>query len=207
MKRKRALLFGGGRPGVDPGKIFRDSDVIICADGGYDYALQFGLKPDIVIGDMDSVAGNVNASQTVVYPVRKDFTDGELVMDYALEQDFEEIIMLGFTGTRMDHTLTNIAMMRKASLKGIPCVMLDETNEIYYITKKLCINGEKGDLLSIIPMGGHMKGVKTQALEYPLQGETLYYGQSRGVSNVMTGDKCVICVEEGEGIVTKSRDI
>lgn len=206
MKRKRAVLFGGGRVGVDPKKVLMEGDAVICADSGYDHALRYGLRPDMVIGDMDSISSGIDKVKTMVYPVRKDFTDGELVLDYVLKQGFEELVLLGFTGTRMDHTITNIAMLRKAAFKGIPCVMIDENNEIYYMVKNLQVTGKKGDPISIVPLGGDLVGVTTQGLEYPLYHERLYYGQSRGVSNVMTGDICIIQAEHGEGIVTKSRD-
>lgn len=182
-----------------------DYDLLICADGGLRHAQNLGLVPDILLGDMDSVKSVPDGMQTKVFPVRKDETDGEIAVQYALSEGAEEIVMVGFSGCRLDHTLTNIYFLKMIADAGKSGVFLDDKNEIYCLTKKVTLTGRAGDLVSIVPICD-MAGVTTDGLEYPLQGEAMYFGKSRGVSNVMTGDMCTITTESGFGLVMKSRD-
>lgn len=201
----RAVIIGNGTVFEEAKQLLRDGDYIICADGGYDHAQQLGILPDIVLGDMDSVqcaAGNI---PNVVYPARKDFTDGELAVHHGLEQGAEEFLLLGFTGTRLDHTLTNIFLLKQIADAGKRGVLIDGHNEVYFARTENCIRGQRGDLVSIVPLAD-MQGVCTEGLEYPLSDETLYFGQSRGVSNVMLAETCRITMRDGAGLIIKSRD-
>ena len=129
-------------------------------------------------------------------PCDKDFTDGELCVKYAKEQGIDEIILLAMTSERLDHTLSNIMMMSEFANSKI----VDEANEIYFLRDRLTIENKKGKTLSIIPVNGDMKGITTQGLLYPLHNETLYFGECRGNSNVITEDKCEIRVQKGMGL-------
>ena len=193
----RAVIIGNGdiTDYERMSRYIRNGDLIICADGGQRHAEGLGVKPDMVIGDFDSSerpSGNVKA-----YPVRKDFTDGELCVRYAAEQGCDEVLLLGMTGSRYDHMLTNIFMLRQCK-KGY---MADDKNEIYYLKNELELKDKKGMTLSIIPVNGDLSGIVTSGLEYPLRGETLYFGESRGNSNVIVEDSCRISVSGGEGVV------
>ena len=193
----RAVIFGNGdiNDYERVSRYIRSGDLIICADGGQRHASALGIEPDVVIGDFDSSEkpkGNVMA-----YPVRKDFTDGELCVRYANGRGCGEVLLLGMTGSRYDHMLSNILMLRQCE-KGY---MADDSNEIYYLKNELELNGKKGMTLSIIPVKGDLSGIVTSGLEYPLRGETLFFGESRGNSNVITEDRCRISVSAGEGVV------
>ncbi len=200
----RAVIIGGGYIGdyaYIKSKI-NCGDYIICADGGYDHALKLGVKPNIIIGDFDSIKNIPTDTDIIKYPVRKDFTDGELAVQYAVEHGFSDTLLLAVTGDRLDHTITDILLLTQCE-NG--CV-LDDNNEIYLIGDRLEISGKKGDTLSILPINGDLTGITTEGLEYPLFDETLYFGKSRGVSNVMTADKCVIKAKSGMGLVIKIRE-
>lgn len=179
-------------------------DVIICADGGYDHARKLSVMPDVVIGDMDSVKSASIEAEEVVYPAKKDLTDSEIVVEYALRKGYRDLLLLGFIGTRMDHTLTNLFMLSK--FPDANMLMVDEHNEIRLARKENIIAGKKGDLVSVIPLKGQLSGVTVENLEYPLHRETLYFGEGRGVSNVMTGDCCRITIDSGLGLIIKSSD-
>lgn len=204
----RAVILGGGK--ADNIGFYRslilDDDYIICADGGYDFAMMLGVKPDIVIGDLDSVKCDDISAEVIKYPTKKDATDGEIAVDYAVEKGFSDILMLGFIGSRMDHTMTNISLLQKIKDSGFDGVIIDYNNEIHFTDSSVTIKGKIGDLVSIIPVTQSVCGVVTQNLEYPLFGETLYYGESRGVSNVMLAEVCSVSVESGSALVIKSRD-
>lgn len=176
-----------------------DTDFIICADGGYNHAQKMGLTPDILLGDFDSASGFESVADRIEYPVRKDFTDGELAVMYASEHGYEDVLLIAMTGDRLDHTIADILLLNKCK-NG---VIIDNNNEIYLLRDRLEINGRKGQTLSIIPINGDAQGVTANGLEYPLCGETLYFASSRGVSNVMLGSKCEINITNGMALVIK----
>ena len=204
----RAVIIGNGSI-TDYDYIkskIRPNDFIICADGGYNHAVKLGVKPDIIIGDFDSATGYENEESVIRYPVRKDFTDGELAVEYAREKGCDSVVLLAMTGDRADHTITDILLLAKCE-NG---VLIDDNNEIYILKtteKKLEISGNTGDTVSIVPINGDLEGIVTKGLEYPLNDETLYFGKSRGVSNVMTADICEITAKNGMGLVIKIRKV
>ncbi len=200
-----ALIVGNGDVSREIADKLPKGAYVICADGGYRHMKTLGLRADILIGDMDSVGEETEPDTVLRYPVRKDFTDGEIAVNYALEKGFSEIVMVGFVGTRMDHTLTNIFLLKKIKEQGKNGCVIDAHNEIY-CSADITLGGKKGDIVSIIPVGGDVDGVTTEGLEYPLCGETLEFGKGRGVSNVMTGERCRITVENGTALIIKSRD-
>lgn len=174
-------------------------DYIICADGGYDHAVKMGINPDILIGDFDSIKKIPKNIEQVRYPVQKDMTDSHIALELAKEKGYNEMLLLGFTGDRADHALTNILLL----INYPNAVIADDNNEIRLIKNKTELSGGIGDIISIIPICGDLEGVTTSGLGYPLDNETLYMGGSRGVSNVMTAEKCVITCNGGMGLVIK----
>ena len=204
----RAVIIGNGEMKdyeYIRGK-FRADDYIICADGGYRHCKNLGIKPAVLIGDMDSIGDNEYDGVVIYLPIRKDFTDSEVCIKYILLKDFDEILLLGFIGSRQDHTITNIMLLKQIADAGKKAYILDEHNEIHYILKDCTVYGKKGDVVSIIPFGGDLCGVTTQGLDYPLENEDLIFGQSRGVSNIMTSNKATVTVESGFGLIIKARD-
>lgn len=202
----RAVLIANGdvRDYDNIKKYIGENDFIICADGGYRHAKMLGIIPDVVIGDMDSAKIEDIEEKKIIYPTRKDFTDGELVLEYAIENGYSELILIGFIGTRMDHTFTNISML--LNYPEIDALIVDEHNEIKILKDENEIRGEKGDIVSIIPMGECIEGVTTIGLEYPLCNEKLYFGKGRGVSNKMTSSSARVTKKSGMGIIIKSKD-
>ncbi len=203
---KTALIVGNGEVDYRILKDLPKDTYVICADGGLRHMEGLKVKPDVIIGDMDSVNSDITGENIIKYPVRKDFTDSEIAVDYAIENGFLKIIMLGFTGTRLDHTLANLFLLKKLSDNGINGYIKDFNNTVYFAKKENVILGKAGDIVSIIPVGGDLLGVTTKGLDYPLANETLEFSKSRGVSNVMTENECTITIEEGMALIIKSRD-
>ena len=184
----------------------RSDDYVICADGGYNHAKKLGIKPAVVVGDMDSIGDNDYDGEIINLPIRKDFTDSEVCVKYILLKHFEEVMMLGFTGKRQDHSITNMLLLKQFADVGTNAYIVDEHNEIRFTSNENNIYGRKGDIVSIIPITGDLVGVTTQGLDYPLDNETLVFGESRGVSNIMKSDKCKITIASGQGLIIKASD-
>ncbi len=173
-----------------------DGDYIICADGGLRHLESLKIKADLAIGDFDSSKVRDDI-ECITYPRDKDFTDGEIALDYAMDKGYDEIVMIGMTSSRLDHTLTNILLTARDS----NIYIIDDKNEIYSLSRKLILEGKKGKTLSIIPIFGNLTGVTLKGLKYGVTNDILFFGSSRGNSNVIIDDKCEIAVKDGIGIV------
>lgn len=194
----RAVVIGNGtiRNYEYMKKKLRSGDFIICADGGLRHARAMGISPDIAIGDFDSSEKD-DSVRSYVYPARKDFTDGELAVAYAAEQGYDEILLIGMTGDRLDHTLSDIFLMSRYP----GTYLADDKNDVYILHSSLTICGCRGKTLSIIPICGDLCGITTSGLEWQLENDTLYFGTSRGNSNVIINESCTISVNSGTGLV------
>lgn len=194
----RAVIIGNGTV-RDYDKIksyIKSDDFVICADGGYCHALNMGIRPRAVIGDFDSTSEAEIDAELIRYPGRKDFTDGELCVDYAIKHGAENILLLAMTGTRLDHTINNIMMLTRCG-----GMVVDEENEIYILRDKVELWGKKGKTLSVIPLCGNLEGISNEGMEYPLHDEVLEFGTCRGNSNVISEDYCSVSIKKGIGIV------
>lgn len=212
-KNPRVVIFTNGLV-ADPDKIrplLAPGDVILCADGGTHLALALGLRPEIVIGDLDSIAAADQARiEFAGIPVRrysedKDETDLELTLQRALEHSPSAILIIGALGGRLDHTLGNISMLTDPRLTGIDCQLDDGVEEVLLCRSHSEIRGQPGDLVSLIPWGSPVQGGRTDGLRWKLTGETLYPDRTRGISNEMVGEKAAVHINSGLLIVVHSR--
>lgn len=193
-------------------KIMRDCSMLVCADGGGAYAVRCGIMPDVLIGDLDSIdteslsiIKNSNC-RIIKYPPEKDFTDTQLSIDYAIGQGADEIIILAGTGDRLDHTLANVFLLMKLLKSGIKACLINENNTVYVIKDNIKISGKRGELLSLLPVGGDVKGITTCGLQYRLSGSDMNMGDPLGISNVFTEEEACVKIESGYLLVIKSRD-
>ena len=201
-----ALIVGNGEVDKSVLQHIPKNPFVICADGGIRHMELLGLEADILMGDMDSANDASITSDAIVYPVRKDFTDSEIAVNYALEKGYTEIYMIGFTGTRLDHTFSNLSLLKTISQNGAKGKIIDKNNVIIWAESENIITGKNGDIVSILPFGEDVSGISTEGLDYPLKNETLYFTKSRGVSNVMCGEVCKITIESGSALIIKSKD-
>ena len=210
----KCVIIAGGN--VDGSKkmidLIRGCDLIICADGGAGHLRRYNLLPHAVIGDFDSIQADDKAFFTskgvelLAFPPQKDKTDSELCIDYALKKKATDITLLGSTGTRLDHTLANIFLLRKLCLKKIQARIIDRFNEIHVVTRSICLNGAPGDYVSLIPISETVEGITLKGLAYPLTDACIAMGSSLGISNCFKDSVARIDIAKGTLIVTKSRD-
>jgi thiamine pyrophosphokinase len=203
----RAIIIAAGQVTEDGSwqRWLRPGDWIIAADGGAAQALDWGLVPHLVIGDMDSlpeedqVALAAHNCQFVEHPRAKDETDLELALKYAAGAGAKEIILLGALGGRLDHTLSNLLLLALPPLDGVSVRIADGDEEALLVRggEVVTLQGEPGDLVSLLPLGGDAWGVTTDGLAWALHGDTLRFGFSRGVSNEMTASLASVQVEGG----------
>ncbi|WP_054955820.1 thiamine diphosphokinase [Paenibacillus dakarensis] len=213
MGDKRILIFTGGNLSLQLLEVIQDNDYIIGADRGALFLIDNGIIPHISVGDFDSVTPEqleqvtLNSRKMVKCdPVNKDLTDTELAFDTALELNPSEIILLGGTGTRIDHTLANIHMLLRGVQHHVRCSILDEHNFIT-LTGSTCVVEDLGfTYVSLLPLTPEVTGIDLEGFQYPLHNATLKLGQSLGISNRLSAKRGTVKVEGGLLLIIQSKD-
>ena len=210
----KCVIIAGGEFSCTPELLDRinQADLVVCADGGARHLRAIDRPPDIHIGDMDSVSREdlsflkQNRVTARRHPVKKDQTDSELCLEYAVRHGAADITLLGATGSRMDHTLANIFLLRQLADHGISGRIIDKTNELYLVNRHLALTGTPGDCLSLIPVTDNVTGVGLSGLEFPLENESIPMGSTLGISNRFSGQQAEVTIRTGWIIVARSTD-
>ena len=194
------------------GRYLKDADLVIAVDSGAAHLKGLKAVPHLLTGDFDSISqadyDSLTASgiETLRFPVEKDKTDSELAVELALERGCSTVVLLGALGTRLDHSLSNIYLLKKLLERGARGIIADEHNEVYLTDSSITLGMEAGTKLSLLPLSGRVKGVTTQGLYYPLKDATLDIGSSWGVSNEFVNETATVTITDGLLLVIKSRD-
>ncbi|MCC7208076.1 MAG: thiamine diphosphokinase, partial [Anaerolineae bacterium] len=154
--------------------------------------------------DLDSVPeAAIQAAQDagaliLRHKVEKDETDLELALIEAVQRGADPIRILGASGGRLDHLISNVYLLALPQLTGRD-VRLVDAGESAWLARpgEHTIRGQPGDTLSLVPVAGDAQGIRTDGLYYPLRGETLRFGPARGTSNVMTAPWAHVAFESG----------
>lgn len=213
MKQTRILLFAGGRLGDWAIRHIRADDWLVGVDRGALFLVRHGFSPRLAIGDFDSVTAEEMAEierrslhVSSCDPVMKDLTDTEMALIWALQQQPAEIVLLGVLGSRFDHTLANVHLLRKALRENVPCRIVDERNEIRLVDSHCTIERDHFTHVSLLPLTADVTGITLRGFLYPLENATLCIGDTLGISNVLTEQTGTIDVATGLLLVMKSKD-
>jgi len=217
---KFVIVADGDVPAAvfEPKLLDGDSDgrpVVIAADGGALKAHNAGLPLSLVIGDADSLTTETvermrrEGIEIQIHRQAKDATDTELCLREALRRGATQIVILGaLGGLRFDHAVANLLLLAHPDLAGCDTAVADATCTIRVLSRsyndRLDLNGHAGDVVSLLPLDDNVKGVRTTGLKYPLAGEPLPHGTTRGVSNVMDGEHAAVTLESGRLAVIHS---
>jgi thiamine pyrophosphokinase len=176
---------------------------VVAADGGVDRALALGLQVEVAVGDFDSVtppglaAVRAAGARIERYPPDKDATDLELALDAAIALSPRRILVLGSDSGRLDHLLSMLLLLGVARLAPYELDASLGPATVHVIRSERRLAGDRGELISLFALHGPVDGVTTDGLLFPLRGETLEPGSSRGVSNVFAAPEAHIRLERG----------
>ena len=196
---KALLICNGEKPGRWLRKLAKEADFILAADAGADKALAVGVQPDAVIGDLDSVSPRnkrMLKETPFIYVKRQDNTDLEKALDWLVAQRFDECIIVGATGGRLDFTLGNILSARPY-LPKIAIRFFGANWQLYFVTKNFEFPTRKAVRCSLIPLTP-CKAVTLKGFKYPLTQENIgthYIGRS--LSNKTTALSCRVTMQSG----------
>lgn len=184
-------------------------EYIIAGDGGINHLYDLKIKPDYMIGDMDSAKPEI-ASYYIrkgvkhkVYPTKKDETDAELCIYLAENLSKKRGLKLKLDiyaalGGRTDHLMANINMLYYIQKKSIIPTIISEDMEINIVENaSLLLRKTIGTIVSVIPIKDDAKGVTLEGFEYPLQDYFMEFGKPLGISNIINNKKSRVTVKEG----------
>lgn len=211
----KAVIFSGGQiPSID---IIReelnDADFIMCADKGAEALHKYGIEPDEIIGDFDSIDKSVFQSfqdksiPIKKFPSEKDDTDTSIAVEEVLKRKVDEVVLLGCTGTRIDHVLGNIGLLTQCLKHKVKCYIRDDNNIIFLTDKRITLSYRGYKYFSLFSYGERVKDLTITGGKYPLNDYELQLGESLAVSNEFLLDKSVnIDFISGLLLIVESRD-
>ncbi len=204
--RKRsgtALLICNGEP--PPPALARRLasrvDLIVAADGGANTARRLRIRPDVIIGDLDSIkpaSRRAFGSSTIIQVKRQDNTDLEKALDYLSLQDVTDVSILGASGKRMDFTFANLSVVWNYTSVLRLTIIGDGWYAIPVESRKK-VSARPGTTVSLIPFGV-CRGITLKGLRYPLSGASMKVGEI-GASNVVTRSPFTVTVRSGKMLV------
>lgn len=228
----RALIVADGevpsRAALDAGWPGWDAEIalVVAADGGWGKAATLGLRPDLLVGDADSLPeerfGALAADGVAIErsPAAKDESDAELALLAALRRGATHVTILGaLGGQRFDHALANVGLLALPDPAAAHVELLDATTRVRLLAAPAGgaapaageaaahadLSGEVGDLVSLLPLGEPAIGVTTAGLLYPLTDETLPPGPARGLSNVRVAPRAEVALRRGHLLIVETR--
>src|SRR3989344_4833962 len=181
-------------------KNISSSDFIVAVDGGANKLVKTKFRPDIIIGDMDSINSRARAAfknvKMLSYPREKDMVDLELALNYCIEKKSSEILILGAVGSRVDMTLTNVFLLDKIP-SDINAKLIHQNQEIFIIRHSTELRGIPGEIVSFFPLNKAVKGLTLTGFKYEIRNFSLRFGIGLGLSNEFKDKKAKVSFSEG----------
>jgi thiamine pyrophosphokinase len=200
------LIFANGEMATTEWvrRFLAQARAVIAANGGAHHLLALDRLPDLLIGDLDSISAEVQrrleegGTKIISHHRAKEETDLELALQYAVAH-YENVPILIFAtlGGRLDQALANILLLAHPALQGRTVQLVEPDQRAWLIESGTRIQGQPGDTVSLIPLGGDVLVAETSGLRWPLRRESLHFGPARGISNEMTSDVATVTLESG----------
>jgi len=199
---KKCIIIANGK---SPSKKVVDAfykkgfNTIICGDGGVNSARNLGITPDFIIGDLDSISLSTlkyfKNKSTVIKIKRQNDTDVEKCLKFAIRKKFDEVVLLGVTGDRLDHTICNLGIVIKFFGK-IKIYLSAESSFLTSINKTTEFNSKVGETISIYAFDDKTK-ISSVGLKYKLNNTALPFGVRESTSNVSISEKIILKIKNG----------
>lgn len=206
------IVSGGNKVNDDILKKYsKKADFIIAVDKGAESLIKNNIKIDLLVGDFDSINKKYlnileeKKTSIIKLEIEKDDSDTEAALNYLIKKKFSKIFMLNCTGSRLDHTFSNVLLLKKLLDNNIKGYLIDNNNRITITNSKVRIEKEY-DNISIIPLTLEGINVTLEGFYYKLFNENIEYGSSRCLSNFLIKDFGNIFINSGLAIIIESND-
>ena len=208
---RRCVIIGGASIG-DYGTVsakLRQDDYMIYCDCGLRHMDGLGAEPDLIVGDFDSYSNPEFDTETIVLPCEKDDTDTVFAVKKAIKRGFEDFLLVGVVGERLDHTLGNVSILLMLDSAGKKGIIIDDYSEMEIVSdrcEKPCIIDDSYAYFSLLNISGKASGVTIRGAKYPLEDAEITCEYQYGVSNeVLPGCTAEVSVGEGRLLLVKVR--
>lgn len=179
-------------------------DFYIFCDSGLRHSGKLGVEPDLAVGDFDSHPRPRFGVETIALPREKDDTDTVFAVKEALRRGFEDFLLLGVIGGRLDHSLGNLGILLMLDGLGKTCAAIDDYSELEIVSRKAALVPDIFAYFSLLNISGTARGVTVRNAKYPLTGAEITCEYPYGVSNeVLPGRTAEITVGEGRLLLVK----
>ena len=189
-------------------KILAECDYVAACDGGLRHCDRMEIRPDCIVGDLDSASEDVLGRYFDVpvlrFPAEKDQTDLEIALEHVCGLNTKNIVILGGFGGRFDHQLANVHVMVQALKQGAYVEMRDKGVKVLAVDKHCRLHRADGDTVTLLPLNSTVSGIVTEGLKYPLKKESLSVGFARGVSNRIEEEWAEVSVCDGVLLVIQT---
>ena len=204
----RAFIYVGGE--IYPENITehpKGDDICIAADSGYVNAVRLGESVNIFVGDRDSYHGELPPSvETVELKPEKDLTDTQVAVELALSRGSDDIVIIGGLSGRLDHTLSNLAILEDLKARGAHGVIADGYNRVRFIRNDSALIARSNyRYLSLLAADEKVKGVEIKGVKYPLNNAKISRSLQFAVSNEIDGNCAFIAVKKGGVFIIESK--
>lgn len=177
-------------------RLIDNQNFIIACDGGYNNCKKLNIKPDLILGDFDSLQ-KFEFDNILKFPKEKDKSDFELAIDYGFEKGFKDFEIWGAIGKRLDHTLFNISLLLRIKKEGGNANIYHPPYIVFIIDKEYNFGVRNSGFVSFYPLTSEIKGLTIKGMKYELNEKDIYLGSTETLSNEFIGKESFVNFKEG----------
>ncbi len=206
---KRCVIIGGAPIGnyADVSQYIKADDYCIFCDSGLFHLAHLGVKPALVVGDFDSHEIPDISTEIIQLPCEKDDTDTVYAVKEAVRRGYDEFLLLGMVGARLDHTLGNVSILLYLHSHGKKGILIDDYSEMEIVSQTPVHIDDSCDYFSVLNIWGVVKGLTIENAKYPLQNAEISPQYQYGISNeVLPGKIATVSVLEGCALLIKIKN-
>lgn len=203
---KRCVIVGGAD--INNFKYIRNclqkDDFIVFCDSGLKHLENLQVQPSLIVGDFDSHDNPHLDVETIVLPCEKDDTDTVFAVKEAIKRGFNEFLLIGVVGARLDHTLGNVSVLLMLDKTGKKGKIIDDYSEMEIVSNEPAYIDDSFAYFSLLNISGTAKGITIENAKYPLESAEITCEYQYGISNeVLPGKTAKVSVNEGNLLIIK----
>lgn len=204
---KRCVIVGGakiGRYDLVRARLQKENDFYICCDSGLKHRAALGIVPDLIVGDFDSHENPRLETETIVLPCEKDDTDTVFAVKEALRRGFQDFLLVGVIGGRLDHSLGNLSILLMLDAKGMTAAAIDDFSEMEILSGKPAKIDSRYACFSLLNITGTAQGITIKNAKYPLTDAEITCEYQYGISNeALPGMTAEVSIKRGRLLLVK----
>ena len=208
MSTKRCVIIGGADiNNYDYIRTcFAKDDFFIFCDSGLKHLDQLQVTPSLIVGDFDSHENPHMDVETIVLPCEKDDTDTVYAVKEAIKRGFDDFLIIGVIGARLDHTLGNVSILLYLDSLGLKGTIIDDYSDMEIVSTQPAYISDQYAYFSLLNITGHANGITITDAKYLLDHAEITCEYQYGISNeVLPGKQAMVSVSDGKLLLIKDR--